>query len=72
MIGRKTLGQVRAELESALSEGPAGEGEVAESLRRFLAAGAGGGGTPNPSLQRTRPAAAASEDAEQSPGGPVR
>ena len=72
MMGRKTLGQVRAELEAALGEGPAGGGEVAESLRRFLAAGAGEGGTPDPSLQRPRPAAEASEDAEQSPGGPVR
>jgi hypothetical protein len=72
MMGRKTLGQVRAELEAALGKGPAGGGEVAESLRRFLAAGAGGGGTPNPAPQRTRPSAAASEDAEQSPGGPGR
>jgi hypothetical protein len=43
MTGRKTLGEVQAELEAALGAGPAGEGQVAESLRRFLAAGAGKG-----------------------------
>ena len=37
MTGRKTLAQVRAELEAALGTGPAGKGEVVESLRRFLA-----------------------------------
>lgn len=41
MTGGKTLGQVRAELEAALGAGPAGAGEVAESLRQFLAAGPG-------------------------------
>ncbi len=39
MTGVKTLEQVRAELEAALGAGPTGKGEVAESLRRFLAAG---------------------------------
>jgi hypothetical protein len=39
MTGRKTLAEVRAELEAALGAGPAGGGEIAESLRRFLAAG---------------------------------
>jgi hypothetical protein len=43
MMGRKTRGQVRAELEAALGQGPTGKGEVVESLRRFLAAGAKGG-----------------------------
>lgn len=38
MIGRKTLSEVRAELEAALGSGPTGDSEVAESLRRFLAA----------------------------------
>jgi hypothetical protein len=39
MMGRKTLGEVRAELEAALARGGAlesGRGEVPESLRRFL------------------------------------
>lgn len=57
MIGRKTPAEVRAELEAALGAGPAGEGEVAESLRRFLSAGGdasrevprqAGNGTPIP------------------------
>lgn len=38
MTGRKTLREVRKELEAALGAGPAGDGEVAECLRRFLAA----------------------------------
>lgn len=37
MTGGKTLGQVRAELEAAFGTGPAGKGEVAAALRRFLA-----------------------------------
>jgi hypothetical protein len=53
MTGRKTLGEVRAELEAALGAGPAGDGEVAESLRRFLAAGSGGQSTPNQALDLT-------------------
>jgi hypothetical protein len=39
MMGRKTLGEVRAGLEAALARGAALEcipGEVPESLRRFL------------------------------------
>ena len=48
MTGRKTLGEVRAELEAALGTGPPGESPVAESLRRFLAAGARKGGIPTP------------------------
>ena len=42
MMGRKTLGEVRAELEAALARGTAlgsGRGEVLESLRRFLGRG---------------------------------
>lgn len=46
MIGRKTLGEVRAELEAALGKGPSGEDQVAESLRRFLAAGPDASRTP--------------------------
>lgn len=41
MTGRKTLSEVRVELEAALGAGPTGDGEVAESLRRFLAAESG-------------------------------
>ena len=48
MMGRKTLAEVRAELEAALGTAPAGDGQVAESLRRFLAAGTGKGGSPIP------------------------
>ena len=39
MMGRKTLGEIRVELEAALGRGAAlrsGHGEVTESLRRFL------------------------------------
>lgn len=39
MIGRKTLGEIRTELEAALTRGAAlrsARGEVPESLRRFL------------------------------------
>jgi hypothetical protein len=73
MMGRKTLGEVRAELEAALGVGPIGGGEPAESLRRFLAAGTGQTDAP-PGLpsRPIQPAAPASEDAERSPGGPVR
>jgi hypothetical protein len=47
MTGRKTLSEVRAELEAALGAGPTGDSEVAESLRRFLAAGRERKGAPN-------------------------
>jgi hypothetical protein len=53
MTGRKTLREVRAELESALGAGPAGGGQVAEALRRFLAAGSESGGTRQPAPHRT-------------------
>ncbi len=56
MTGVKTLGQVRAELEAALGAGPAGQGEVAESLRRFLAAGSGGAVVPDQPHQPTEAA----------------
>ncbi len=39
MMGHKTLAEIRAELEAALGHGsalPSGQGDVAESLRRFL------------------------------------
>ena len=52
MMGRKTLAEVRAELEAALAQGPAGSGEVAESLRRFLA----GGTKPSPATPPSAPA----------------
>ncbi len=68
MIGRKTLAEVRRDLEAALCEGPAGEGEVVESLRRFLAAGPNRGGTPKLAPQRTRPTPARS-GTEQGPLG---
>ncbi len=48
MTGRKSLADVRAELEAALGSGPPGDGVVAESLRRFLSATAGPGGKPPP------------------------
>jgi hypothetical protein len=50
MTGRKTLKEIRAELEAALGAGPAGDTEVAESLRRFLAAGGKPKGTPDQPL----------------------
>lgn len=37
MTGRKTLKEVKAELEAAFAAGPPGNSEVAESLRRLLA-----------------------------------
>ena len=40
MTGRKTLAEVRADLEAALGAGPTEVGSVAESLRRFLSGGA--------------------------------
>jgi hypothetical protein len=48
MMGRKTLGEVRAELEAVLDAGPTGKSEVAESLRRFLA----GDNAPDSTPQR--------------------
>jgi len=53
MTGRKTLSEVRSELEAAFGAGPTGDDEVAESLRRFLGAGRNRKGTPNQSLQPT-------------------
>lgn len=53
MTGRKTLSEVRAELEAALGAGPAGDSPVAESLRRFLAAGLKRKGTSDQTRHRT-------------------
>jgi hypothetical protein len=53
MTGRKSLSEVRSELEAAFGSGPTGDDEVAESLRRFLAAGRNRKGTPNQALQPT-------------------
>jgi uncharacterized Ntn-hydrolase superfamily protein len=72
MIGRKTLSQVRKELESALGQGPSGEGEVAEALRRFLAAGGSRGGRPKSALRRTRQSAAHPGPAEGERSGLAR
>lgn len=61
MTDRKTLDQIRQELEAALGAGPAGNSEVAESLRRFLATGQKRQGTPNEPLH---PPGGASPDTE--------
>lgn len=53
MTGRKTLREIRAELEAAVGTGPPGGGDVAESLRRFLASKPGDRETPNQPLQPT-------------------
>lgn len=53
MTGRKTLREIRAELEAALGAGPPGDGETAKSLRRFLAARPGEQDTPSQPLQPT-------------------
>lgn len=71
MIGHKPLGEIRAELEAALGAGPTDGGQVAESLRRFLA---GGGDTPNRILKRTGGGdpSSAGREATQSPPAPRR
>jgi len=71
MTGRKSLSQVRAELEAALGSGPAGDTEVAESLRRFLAAGRKGKGTPNQPLQPTGGASQVSEKSKRTGAPPT-
>jgi len=43
MIGKKSLAEIRAELEAALGKGPDGDSSVAQSLRRFLAGKSGKG-----------------------------
>ncbi len=53
MTGRKTLREVRAELEAALGAGPAGDTEMAQSLRRFLAMGRKRKGMPKQPLHPT-------------------
>ena len=57
MMGRKTLADVRAELEVAFSTGPGGEGEVAQSLRRFLA-------NPGAAVEPDRPGLSVAEPAD--------
>jgi hypothetical protein len=54
MTGHKSLTEVRAELEAALGAGPVGEGHVAESLRRFLAARAKDGDSQKPPPKTSR------------------
>jgi hypothetical protein len=54
MTGRKTLSEVRAELEAALGAGPAGATPVAEALRRFLANGTHKNESPKKSRHRTK------------------
>jgi len=71
MTGRKTLREVRAELEAALGAGPAGDDEVAESLRRFLAAGRNGKGTPNQPLHLTGGASLVPESSQPTGAPPA-
>jgi len=71
MTGRKTLKKVRAELEAAFGAGPAGDDEVAESLRRFLAAGRKGKGTPNQPLHLTGGASTVSEKQKRTGAPPA-
>ena len=70
MTGHKRLAEVRAELEGALGAGPAGTGEVAESLRRFLAAGTKGKSTPQ--QKKRRPAGPKPPVTPESPAPPGR
>ncbi|HEX3146683.1 MAG TPA: hypothetical protein VHR66_01190 [Gemmataceae bacterium] len=71
MTGRKSLDKIRDELEAALGAGPAGDGEVAESLRRFLAAGLKRQGTPKQPLYPTGGASPASDGAEPTGAPPA-
>jgi hypothetical protein len=64
MMGRKTLGEIRAELEAALERGAAlrsGHGEVTESLRRFLGREAPSAASAGPDEERA---------AKRTPAGP--
>lgn len=57
MIGRKTLGEIRTELEAALARGAAlrsARGEVPESLRRFLGRESPSAAQPAPDEDRER------------------
>jgi hypothetical protein len=54
MTGRKTLGEVRAELESALGSGPAGDSQVVKALRQFLAGAKKGKSPRRPSRNSGR------------------
>jgi hypothetical protein len=65
MTGGKTLTQVRAELEAALGSGPTGGSEVAEALRRFLAAGSGKTAAPDRTMP---PSGAATQVPAAGPG----
>jgi hypothetical protein len=71
MTGRKTLSEVRAELKAALGAGPAGDDEVAESLRRFLAAGRNRKGKPNEALHLTGGAPPVSEGSQPTGAPPA-
>jgi hypothetical protein len=64
MTGRKSLRQVRAELESTLGAGPGGAGEVAAALRRFLASG------PRRRLRPSPPATAVADQPSKAPNRP--
>ena len=68
MMGRKTLGEIRAELEAALERGAAlqsGRGEVPESLRRFLGREASSSASAGPDEGR-----GATRTARTTPTGP--
>jgi hypothetical protein len=71
MTGRKKLKEVREELEAALGAGPAGDTEVAESLRRFLSAGRKRNGTPNQPLHPTGGASPVSESSRPTGAPPA-
>ena len=71
MTGRKSLNKIRDELEAALGAGPAGNTEVAESLRRFLAAGQKRKDTPNQPVTPTGGASPASDGAQPSGAPPA-
>lgn len=71
MTGRKTLDKIRDELEAALGAGPSGDTEVAESLRRFLAAAKNRKGTPNQPLHPTGGASPASDGTQPTSAPPA-
>jgi hypothetical protein len=68
MMGRKTLGEIRVELEAALGRGAAlrsGHGEVTESLRRFLGRESSSAANAGPDEERV-----ATRTAKPTPAGP--
>jgi hypothetical protein len=78
MTGRKTLSEVRAELEAALGKGPADGGQIAKSLRRFLGRGADAteagpqrstAGDSLPKTKNAEPGAAPDRGRKAGPGG---